>query len=150
MFWIEPREVCTDPQILVVSLSACSSALLAHGFGLWDVVSASELEGRVDSAMRAGAANDFARLHQLCPLLETVGFNGKDVGQIRAAVCRGWVPDGGATFDVAGVCVDDVCAETPRMSASVGQLNQRYVPACFTLVPERQHQNGVVFDLEAV
>lgn len=55
--------------------------LLAHGFGLWDVLGACEREGSLDSAIRAPAANDFARLHQLCPLLETVGFNGQTSGK---------------------------------------------------------------------
>ncbi len=34
-------------------------------------------EGSLDSAIRKPAANDFVRLRQLCPLLETVGFNGQ-------------------------------------------------------------------------
>lgn len=55
--------------------------LLAHGIGLWDVLGACEREGSLDSAIRAPAANDFARLHQLCPLLETVGFNGQTSGK---------------------------------------------------------------------
>lgn len=55
--------------------------LLSHGVGLWDVLGACEREGSLDSAIRAPAANDFARLHQLCPLLETVGFNGQTSGK---------------------------------------------------------------------
>ena len=51
--------------------------LLAHGFGLWDVLGACEREGSLDSAIRNPAANDFERLHRLCPVLETVGFNGQ-------------------------------------------------------------------------
>lgn len=51
--------------------------LLAHGFGLWDVLGACEREGSLDSAIRKPAANDFVRLRELCPLLETVGFNGQ-------------------------------------------------------------------------
>jgi hypoxanthine-DNA glycosylase len=55
--------------------------LLEHGFGLWDVLSACEREGSLDSAIRAPAANDFARLHGLCPQLKTVGFNGQTSGK---------------------------------------------------------------------
>jgi hypoxanthine-DNA glycosylase len=55
--------------------------LLAHGFGLWDVLGACEREGSLDSAIRKPAANDFARLRALCPLLETVGFNGQTSGK---------------------------------------------------------------------
>jgi hypoxanthine-DNA glycosylase len=55
--------------------------LLAHGFGLWDVLGACERAGSLDSAIRKPAANDFARLRDLCPLLETVGFNGQTSGK---------------------------------------------------------------------
>lgn len=51
--------------------------LLAHRVGLWDVLGACEREGSLDSAIRNPAANDFDRLRVLCPLLETVGFNGQ-------------------------------------------------------------------------
>lgn len=55
--------------------------LLAHGIGLWDVLGACEREGSLDSAIRKPAANDFERLRHLCPLLETVGFNGQASGK---------------------------------------------------------------------
>ncbi|THC42835.1 DNA-deoxyinosine glycosylase [Massilia sp. Mn16-1_5] len=55
--------------------------LLAHGIGLWDVLGACEREGSLDSAIRKPAANDFERLHELCPALETVGFNGQASGK---------------------------------------------------------------------
>jgi hypoxanthine-DNA glycosylase len=55
--------------------------LLAHGFGLWDVLEACEREGSLDSSIRNAAANDFARLRALCPRLEVVGFNGQAAGR---------------------------------------------------------------------
>ncbi|MDB5749274.1 MAG: DNA-deoxyinosine glycosylase [Massilia sp.] len=55
--------------------------LLAHDVGLWDVLAACEREGSLDSAIRRPAANDFERLRELCPLLETVGFNGQASGK---------------------------------------------------------------------
>lgn len=55
--------------------------LLAHGFGLWDVLGACAREGSLDSAIRAPAANDFARLRARCPHLATVGFNGQTSGK---------------------------------------------------------------------
>jgi hypoxanthine-DNA glycosylase len=55
--------------------------LLAHGFGLWDVLGACEREGSLDSAIRKPAANDFGRLRELCPHLRTVGFNGQTSGK---------------------------------------------------------------------
>lgn len=55
--------------------------LLAHRFGLWDVLGECERQGSLDSAIRNPAANDFARLRHLCPALETVGFNGQTSGK---------------------------------------------------------------------
>lgn len=51
--------------------------LLAHGFGLWDVLGACERKGSLDASIRKPAANDFAPLRERCPKLQTVGFNGK-------------------------------------------------------------------------
>src|SRR5476649_454738 len=67
--------------------------LLAHGFGLWDVLGACEREGSLDAAIRLPAANDFARLRELCPLLETVGFNGQTSGKFaRSSLSRATAP----------------------------------------------------------
>ena len=55
--------------------------LLTHGVGLWDVLGECERVGSLDSAIRKPAANDFERLRVMCPLLETVGFNGQASGK---------------------------------------------------------------------
>jgi hypoxanthine-DNA glycosylase len=55
--------------------------LLAHGFGLWDVLGACERQGSLDSAIRQPAANDFTRLRELCPQLVAIGFNGQTAGK---------------------------------------------------------------------
>ena len=55
--------------------------LLAHRFGLWDVLAGCEREGSLDSSIRKPAANDFERLKTLCPELEAVGFNGQASGK---------------------------------------------------------------------
>jgi len=55
--------------------------LLAHRFGLWDVLAACEREGSLDASIRKPAANDFERLRHLCPQFETVGFNGQASGK---------------------------------------------------------------------
>jgi len=55
--------------------------LLEHGVGLWDVLGECERVGSLDSAIRKPAANDFDRLRELCPLLDTVGFNGQASGK---------------------------------------------------------------------
>jgi hypoxanthine-DNA glycosylase len=55
--------------------------LLAHRIGLWDVLQACERRGSLDSNIRNAAANDFARLRDLCPQLTTIGFNGQTAGK---------------------------------------------------------------------
>lgn len=59
--------------------------LLAHGYGLWDVLGSCERKGSLDSQIRQPAANDLGRLRQLCPVLETVGFNGQTSGKYAPA-----------------------------------------------------------------
>lgn len=39
--------------------------LLAHGFGLWDLLGACQREGSLDANIRQPAANDFGRLREL-------------------------------------------------------------------------------------
>jgi hypoxanthine-DNA glycosylase len=55
--------------------------LLAHGFGLWDVLGACEREGSLDANIRNAQANDFTLLRARCPQLRTVGFNGQAAGK---------------------------------------------------------------------
>jgi hypoxanthine-DNA glycosylase len=44
-------------------------------------VAACERQGSLDSAIRNAAANDFERLHRLCPALKTVGLSGQTSGK---------------------------------------------------------------------
>ncbi|MFC5461104.1 DNA-deoxyinosine glycosylase [Massilia niabensis] len=67
--------------LVALPYAARLERLLAHRIGLWDVLGACEREGSLDSAIRKPAANDFDRLHTLCPQLETVGFNGQASGK---------------------------------------------------------------------
>jgi hypoxanthine-DNA glycosylase len=55
--------------------------LLAHRFGLWDVLGACEREGSLDANIRNAQANDFGLLRACCPQLDTVGFNGQASGK---------------------------------------------------------------------
>jgi hypoxanthine-DNA glycosylase len=55
--------------------------LLAHRIGLWDVLGSCERHGSLDSNIRNPAANDFARLRELCPQLTLIGFNGQTSGK---------------------------------------------------------------------
>jgi G:T/U-mismatch repair DNA glycosylase len=43
-----------------------SSALLAHGVGLWDVIAEAERPGSLDAAIRDPAANDLLALIETC------------------------------------------------------------------------------------
>lgn len=71
----------TGEDLVALAYAERLPRLLEHGVGLWDVLGACEREGSLDSAIRAPAANDFARLHHLCPRLESVGFNGQTSGK---------------------------------------------------------------------
>ena len=66
--------------------------LLALGVGLWDVLGECERIGSLDSAIRKPAANDFDRLRELCPRLESVGFNGQASGKFAPQFAQAGYP----------------------------------------------------------
>jgi hypoxanthine-DNA glycosylase len=70
-----------DEDLAALAYAERLPRLLAHGIGLWDVLGACQRSGSLDSAIRAPAANDFARLRAACPGLATVGFNGQTSGR---------------------------------------------------------------------
>lgn len=55
--------------------------VLARGIGVWDVYAACIRPGSLDSAIRAGQANDFAALRERCPQLRRAGLNGREAGK---------------------------------------------------------------------
>ena len=57
--------------------------VLAHRIGIWDVLGVCERQGSLDSDIRAPAANDFSRLHELGPRLRRVLFNGRTAGRFE-------------------------------------------------------------------
>lgn len=71
----------TGTDMVTVPYEVRLERLRKHRIGLWDVLAACEREGSLDSAIRKPAANDFDRLRDLCPELETVGFNGQASGK---------------------------------------------------------------------
>ncbi|MES2323209.1 MAG: DNA-deoxyinosine glycosylase [Pseudomonadota bacterium] len=73
--------VLTGEDLVALPYGERLPRLLGHGVGLWDVLGACEREGSLDSDIRQPAANNFALLRDLCPLLETVGFNGQTSGK---------------------------------------------------------------------
>ena len=77
----------TGEDLTFTPYAARLARLLSYGIGLWDVLGACEREGSLDAAIRRPAANDFARLRALCPLLETVGFNGKTSAKFAPQFC---------------------------------------------------------------
>lgn len=50
--------------------------LLAHGFGLWDVVAEARRDGSLDSNIRDHVHNDLTSLIATLPQLHTIAFNG--------------------------------------------------------------------------
>jgi hypoxanthine-DNA glycosylase len=73
--WNEDLVALDYPQRLAV--------LSRHRVGLWDVYQSCEREGSLDSAIRAAAPNDLARLTQLAPGLRGVAHNGAESARSR-------------------------------------------------------------------
>jgi len=48
----------------------------ARGLGIWDVYSACEREGSLDTAIRQPELNDFSRVQRECPTLRAIAHNG--------------------------------------------------------------------------
>ena len=53
-----------------------AEALRAHRIAVWDVITETEREGSLDSAIRNPFASDLARLIRQLPALRVIGFNG--------------------------------------------------------------------------
>lgn len=79
-FW-RLLSVLTGENLVALPYAERLPRLLAHGFGLWDVLGACERVGSLDANIRSAEANDFALLRQRCPALRRVGFNGKTSGK---------------------------------------------------------------------
>jgi G:T/U-mismatch repair DNA glycosylase len=86
------------------ALAFAPYALLAHGFGLWDVLGAREREHSLGSTVRNPAANDLERLRRLCPDLTTIVLTDRPSGSSRRSLPPRGVSDGGAAFYFTGVC----------------------------------------------
>ena len=55
----------------------------AAGIAVWDVYATCEREGSLDSDIRLGVSNDFARLKALAPDLKRICFNGQTAGKFQ-------------------------------------------------------------------
>lgn len=58
----------------------------AAGLAIWDVYAACLREGSLDSAIRQGEANDFARLPAMAPGLKRICFNGRTAARFERLV----------------------------------------------------------------
>ncbi|SEL87260.1 G/U mismatch-specific uracil-DNA glycosylase [Roseateles sp. YR242] len=58
------------------------AALRHHRIALWDVITETERQGSLDSAIRRPAASDLGRLLQALPALEVIAFNGGTAGRL--------------------------------------------------------------------
>lgn len=56
-------------------------ALLSHGIGLWDVISACQSKGPLKSVLAEDRPDRFAFLQQHCPQLRKICFNGQPAGE---------------------------------------------------------------------
>lgn len=56
--------------------------LLRHRIGLWDVIATCRRPGSLDSDIRDEQGNDFDFLHDDCPQLRRIGFNGLKAGRL--------------------------------------------------------------------
>jgi hypoxanthine-DNA glycosylase len=61
--------------------AARQEAVLDAGLAIWDVYASCERAGSLDSAIRNGQPNDFARLRKSAPQLRRVSFNGQAAGR---------------------------------------------------------------------
>jgi hypoxanthine-DNA glycosylase len=55
-----------------------SKLILRHGIGLWDVYTACERQGSLDSAIKHAQCNDLASLRSRCPQLQAIAHNGSE------------------------------------------------------------------------
>ena len=79
-FWRILGEVIGQP-LKEMDYAARQAAVKAAGIAIWDVYASCEREGSLDTAIRDGAPNDFARLKKSAPALRCVCFNGGAAGR---------------------------------------------------------------------
>ena len=67
-FWRILGEVISQP-LSAMDYAARQDAVKAAGIAIWDVYASCEREGSLDTAIRDGVPNDFARLKKSAPAL---------------------------------------------------------------------------------
>jgi hypoxanthine-DNA glycosylase len=69
-----------------LSYDARLATLLAHGIGLWDVVSEAHRKGSLDSHIRNRNDNDLLGLLERFPHIKAIAFNGGTAGKLGVKV----------------------------------------------------------------
>lgn len=80
-FW-ELVGAVINTDLRALAYDARLEALLAHGIGLWDVISEAEREGSLDTAIRNVVHNSLVELVETLPALKAVAFNGGKAARI--------------------------------------------------------------------
>jgi hypoxanthine-DNA glycosylase len=82
-FWPILGEVIGQP-LPAMAYAARLEAIGRAGIAVWDVYAECERAGSLDSAIRAGRANDFGELVALAPVLARICFNGRTAARFEA------------------------------------------------------------------
>ena len=69
------------------------TTLLAHRFGLWDVIQEASRQGSLDAAIREHSGNDLRALVKSLPALRAVAFNGGMAARIGRRLLEGMSVD---------------------------------------------------------
>ncbi|KVE39502.1 DNA-deoxyinosine glycosylase [Burkholderia sp. TSV86] len=85
-FWRLLGAVLGEPGLHDLRYEARLVRVLAHGFGIWDVLAACQREGSLDAAIRHAQPNDFDALREVAPKLAKVCFNGKTAGRFEKVI----------------------------------------------------------------
>ncbi|AOJ10888.1 DNA-deoxyinosine glycosylase [Burkholderia mayonis] len=85
-FWRLLSVVLGEPDLHALPYEQRLTRVLAHGFGIWDVLAACHREGSLDAAIRNARPNDFAPLWEVAPKLRKVCFNGKTAGRFESTI----------------------------------------------------------------
>ena len=127
--------------------------LLAHGFGLWDVLGACERKGSLDSRNPQARGQRLRRMHELCPQLETVGFNGQASGKFALQFAEAGyrtvvLPSTSPAY--AAMSFAQKLAVWYELGAGYSWMNtcRLAIKAGFPLVPHREYEYRIVTPLQ--
>lgn len=82
-FWRLLSTLLQEP-LVEMDYASRLKRLLRCRIGLWDVIATCERRGSLDSNIRDEQGNRFDFLHDDCPQLRRIGFNGLKAGRLAA------------------------------------------------------------------